>query len=1119
MKAKILTFSLIIIFVSNILAQNGEGNNWIFGTNAGVSWDCSTVTPVAFGGSPLTTNEGVATISDPSCNLLFFSDGTLVWDANMVQMPNGFGLTGDASSTQSAVIIPKPMDPNTYYIFTVDDNLQSGGLAYSRVDMTANGGLGDVDPLEKNIPIFNPSPEKITAVNHANGTDIWVIVHEWGNANFRSILVTSAGIDLVNGYVSSTTGTPHAGSSGESRGYMKASPSGTKVVLGIEAMDLYELFDFDNLTGDLTNPVTMSGFPDAYGCEFSPDEHYLYAVNRWDNEVHQWDLLELPNVTNFLNSHETVGWLGPQSYGDGGAVQLAPDGKIYCARDDVSWLARINEPLLAGIAADLQLDAVFLDVASTPTVEECDEGLPTFITSFFASAEFTFETSCYIDTTFFFLGTTFIDSVHWNFNYPSTMPMWQNHVDPDPWFLFDPGTYIIQCISYNGNVSDTVMDTLTVVYIPWANLGPSPTVLCTNEIIEYDLSYNDGCTFLWTADLGTYTYTDTLPTFLIDKPGNYSVQITNPCGTIVESIVVEYNEIEPNLGVNVSGICATNPITLDATVTTIYGTPEYEWNTGETTETITALYSGTFEITVTVANCEESTSVEVEYDMPLNVFLGQDIELCLGNIVTLDANDNGTTYYWSTGVITQTIDVTNAGTYSVTVTNSCGTDNDNINIDIIDVPDFTLGPDQTICDGYSLILDATFTNSTYQWNDGSVYPSYVVDTAGMYFVYVTNVCGSSYDNILISVDYPISIELGADTALCPGDSLMLDAGNEGAEYLWSNGETTQEITVFDAATYTVMVTNECGSLPDYIVLDIFALDVDLGDDITICQGQTATFDVTDSTAVSYLWSTGENTPNISTSTAGLYAVTIENHCGAIDTDSAMVYVLSTSIELGADTSICDGSTLLLDVGVPGLTYIWSTSETIQAIEVTEAGMYSVTASDPICGDAIGNIIVSVDPVPTVELGFDTLEVEFGKTGIFDAGSGYSSYLWSNGETTQSIEISDEGLYSVIVTNEFGCSAYDEAYLKVGPNSIGENSIENSISIFPNPVKEKLFINSEIAEIEKIDIYNSIGKLIYTEINKSKNIELDVSKYPTGVYFVRINTQNDGIIVRPVTFSK
>ncbi|MBT6685239.1 MAG: T9SS type A sorting domain-containing protein, partial [Bacteroidetes bacterium] len=240
-------------------------------------------------------------------------------------------------------------------------------------------------------------------------------------------------------------------------------------------------------------------------------------------------------------------------------------------------------------------------------------------------------------------------------------------------------------------------------------------------------------------------------------------------------------------------------------------------------------------------------------------------------------------------------------------------------------------------------------------------------------------------------------------------------------------------------------------------------------------------------------------------------------CGAIDTDSAMVYVLSTSIELGADTSICDGSTLLLDVGVPGLTYIWSTSETIQAIEVNDAGMYSVTVSDPICGDAIGNIIVSVDPSPTFEFGFDTLEIEFGTTAIFDAGSGYSSYLWSNGETTQSIEISEEGLYSVIVTNEFGCSAYDEAYLKVGPNSIGENSIENSISIYPNPVKEKLFINSEIAEIEKIDIYNSIGKLIYTEKNKAKNIELDVSKYPVGVYFVRINTQNKDTFVRAVAF--
>ncbi len=979
MKAKIATFCLLITFIANTFAQSGEGNNWIFGANARVSWDCSSVTPVAFSGSPLSTNEGVATISDPNCNLLFFTDGISVWDANMIQMPNGFGLTGDASSTQSAVIIPKPMDPNTYYVFTVDDNLGSDGLAYSRVDMTANGGLGDIDPLEKNVPITNPAPEKIAAVNHSNGSDIWVIVHEWGNAIFRSYLVTSAPID-VNIYVSINIGTPHAGSSAKSRGYMKASPSGTKVVLGIEGMGIYELFDFDNTTGILSNPITMPGFPDAYGCEFSPDEHYLYAVNRWDNEVHQWDLYELPNATNFLNSHETVGWLGPQSYGDGGAVQLAPDGKIYCARDDVSWLACIEDPLLGGVAANLVIDAVFLDVPSTPTIEECDEGLPSFIISFIASNDPPWiMSSCYIDTTYFYFGIINADSVFWNFNYPSTDPIWHNTTDINPWYVFDPGTYIIQCISYNGNVSDTVMDTLTVVYIPWANLGPSPTVLCTNEIIEYDLSYNEGCTFLWTAYLGSYTYTDTLPTFLIDTPGNYSVQITNECGTIVESIMVEYNEIEPNLDTNISGICETNPITLDATVVNNYGTPTYIWNTGETTDSIVALFSGTFEVTIDVANCSESTSIEVEYDISL------------------------------------------------------------------------------------------------------------------------------------------SPNIGADTTICPGDSVILDAGNAGATYFWSNGESTQEITIFDAGTYAVIVTNACGSFPDFMIIEFHELNINLGGDIVVCEGQSTTIDATDTTAVSYLWSTGDNTATISTTIAGLYAVTIENHCGAIDTDSAMVYVLSTSIELGADTSICQGSTLLLDVGVPGLTYIWSTSETMQAIEVTEAGMYSVTVTDPICGDAIGNIIVSVDPVPTIELGFDTLEIEFGTTGIFDAGSGYSSYLWSNGETTQSIEISEEGLYSVIVTNEFGCSAYDEAYLKVGPNSIEENSLENSISIFPNPVKEKLFINSEIAEIEKVDIYNSIGKLIYSERNKSKNIELDVSKYPMGVYFIRVDLQNGNIIFKPVFF--
>ncbi|MBT7145133.1 MAG: hypothetical protein HN894_17560, partial [Bacteroidetes bacterium] len=623
MKVKIATFFLVITFIANTFAQGGEGNNWIFGNGAGVSWNNATNTPVAFGGSPMNTLEGVATISNANGNLLFFSDGTWVWDANMNQMLNGYGLSGDPSSSQSAVIIPKPLDINTYYIFTVDADGGSGGLAYSRVDMTANGGMGDIDPLEKNIALFSPSTEKITAVNHANGIDIWLIAHERWNNTFRSYLVTSNPID-VNVYTSSNTGVSHTAT----RGYMKASPNGNKIVVGIQESDLFELLDFNNSTGVISNPITISGIYWAYGCEFSPDEHYLYGTCNFGYEIHRWDLFELPNVTNFLNSHQYLGNLGAQVNVVGHAMQLAPDQKIYIPLFNDPWLACIENPNDPSPVINLQ--AVFLDDPTTPNIECSQLGLPTFNTSFFAVSEFIIETSCYTDTTYFHLGATYVDSVHWNFNYPSLAPIWKNHIDLNPWYIFNPGTYTIQCISFYGSASDTVYENINIEYMPWANLGPNPTILCTNEIIEYDLSYNEGCTFLWTADLGTYTYTDTLPTFLIDKPGNYSVEITNPCGTIVESIVIEYNEIEPNLGVNVSGLCATSPITLDATVTSIYGTPEYEWNTGEFTETIIALYSDTFAVTVTVANCEESTSVEVEYDMPLNVFLGQDIELCLG---------------------------------------------------------------------------------------------------------------------------------------------------------------------------------------------------------------------------------------------------------------------------------------------------------------------------------------------------------------------------------------------------------------------------------------------------------------------------------------------------------
>jgi len=179
---KILTYLFSLVFL--ISYSQEEASNWYFGNNAGIKFNTDgSVTSLSNG--QLATDEGCATISDVNGDLLFYTDGITVWNRLHQPMSNanaatGTGLFGDPSSTQSAIIIPKPDDPNIYYIFTVDTSVRDGdsdeGFNYSIVDLSLNGGLGDITNLSKNTNLLEDSSEKISAVlKDCQTKSIWVI--------------------------------------------------------------------------------------------------------------------------------------------------------------------------------------------------------------------------------------------------------------------------------------------------------------------------------------------------------------------------------------------------------------------------------------------------------------------------------------------------------------------------------------------------------------------------------------------------------------------------------------------------------------------------------------------------------------------------------------------------------------------------------------------------------------------------------------------------------------------------------------------------------------------------------------------------------------------------------
>src|SRR5690606_26138869 len=238
-----LLFKFILITLFPVCcAGQGQNHIWWFGDRAGLDFNVNP--PQALTGS-LFALEGTASICDAGGDLLFYTNGQSVWDRTGSVMPNGSGLTGGASSTQAAIIIPQPGSVSRYYVFTTEDHTQSGRMVYSVVDMCLREGLGDVVAGEKNIPLSNAATEKLTAVLHANERDVWVITHEKGSDRFLAFLLSAAGLDPVP--VISASGTFHPADA--VIGPLRASHGGDKLVCAATFYGICDMFDFDRSTG------------------------------------------------------------------------------------------------------------------------------------------------------------------------------------------------------------------------------------------------------------------------------------------------------------------------------------------------------------------------------------------------------------------------------------------------------------------------------------------------------------------------------------------------------------------------------------------------------------------------------------------------------------------------------------------------------------------------------------------------------------------------------------------------------------------------------------------------------------------------------------------------------
>lgn len=363
-------YILLLLFTSTLYNSNGQSgvaDNWFFGVLCGMKFS-STVT-VAIPSS-MYTNEGCSGISDSSGLPLFYTDGVTVWNHNNAAMPNGTGLMGSPSATQSALIVPDPASASEYYIFTVTETGGPDGFRYSKVDMALQSGTGDV--TLKNISVKTDVTEKLTAVrNRANG-NYWVAVHENNSDAFYIYSLSPSGLSAP---VVSNTGIVHNNSVIQNTyGQMKFNTCGNRIALAAGYLDIVEVFDFNLSTGVVSNPISLPIGDHVYGVEFSNSGRYLY-VSCYDPQgtLLQFDLT--PGNAPGILATKTVLSTTSDIYG----MQLANNQKIYVCKSFSQFMGTIDNPEGNGLLANYIDANVFLDPNSTGATSSLS--LPGFVTS------------------------------------------------------------------------------------------------------------------------------------------------------------------------------------------------------------------------------------------------------------------------------------------------------------------------------------------------------------------------------------------------------------------------------------------------------------------------------------------------------------------------------------------------------------------------------------------------------------------------------------------------------------------------------------------------------------------------------------------------------------------
>jgi hypothetical protein len=476
-------------------------------------------------------------------------------------------------------------------------------------------------------------------------------------------------------------------------------------------------------------------------------------------------------------------------------------------------------------------------------------------------------------------------------------------------------------------------------------------------------------------------------------------------------------------------------------------------------------------LTVTdLQGCQSRDTVRVTVNTsryPL-VQAGGPTTFCRGDSLLLSCDTGFVSYHWSTGQTTSSIYVKTTGLYSVTTTdqNGCSATSFPLMVSVLapETPLLIFHKPLSFCRGDSTIIEVKKsvdidTGWTYIWSNGTIGRFVTIKDSGVYYCAVTpdNGCTVRSPNVTVSVTEPFKPLIVAEgpTQFCAGSSVVLDAGDGYASYLWSTGERTRKINVTKTGQYSVTTANAtgCQGVSDKMPVFVGPLSrpkIKIDGKLLLCYNESVHLYVEGNWS-NIQWNTGITSSDITIATAGKYWLTAADPIGCYTvSDTVEVQTLPRLIPRiypEGEVHICEGQSLVLSSDSGYANYSWSTLETTREITVTQSGSYILNVTDihGCTGSSRTTVVyVHTKPNPVITPLGPTTICEEGVVDL-DAGAGYASYLWSNGATSRIISVSIAGDYTVTVSNDSGCTAIS------APVTVTVNASPKPVITPPGPV--------------------------------------------------------------------